>query len=211
MEKQKLEGGHNLILTVPSGLLNLVPPSSDLDAEMALLRTHPEAIRYLPFMPRKVDVEDMKKRREYRAKNDTIMDFNILLTADDGQSSKLIGISGLFNIDKVNETCSTGILIHPDYFRAGHATQVLYTVMKYAFEDDTMHMHRVTFETGENNVRMRGWLENVLGIEREFTWREAWKAEDGSRIDVVGYSALAQDWGDIKRQMEARIGKACIS
>ncbi|KAH8119771.1 acyl-CoA N-acyltransferase [Phellopilus nigrolimitatus] len=123
------------------------------------------------------------------------MDLYVLLYDGDlGSPPKFIGMTGLFNIDRPNDSCSMGILIHPDYFRGGFATQVLYTLMVYAFEDDNQHMHRIVFETGADNIQMRGWLENVVGAQMEFRWREAWKAAPGQWIDAVGYSILEHEW-----------------
>ena len=80
-------------------------------------------------------------RRERRARDLTVVDLDVFLCDDEGINPRFIGITGLFNIDTMNETCSVGILIHPAYFRGGYATQTLYTVLKFAFEDDSKNMH----------------------------------------------------------------------
>ena len=82
-------------------------------------------------------------RRERRARDSTVVDLDVFLCDDEGINPRFIGITGLFNIDTMNETCSVGILIHPDYFRGGYATQTLYTVLKFAFEDDSKNMHHL--------------------------------------------------------------------
>ena len=80
-------------------------------------------------------------RRERRARDSTVVGLDGFLCDDEGINPRFIAITGLFNIDAMNETCSVGILIHPDYSRGGYVTQTLYTVLKFAFEDDSKNMH----------------------------------------------------------------------
>ena len=98
--------------------------------------------------------------------------------------------------------------MNPDLFRSGVATETLYLVLKLAFEDANLRMHRVIFETSPQNVRMRAWLER-FGIYHEFTFREAWKAVDKDEWeDVVGYSILEREWKEsIKGKLEDHINR----
>jgi len=47
----------------------------------------------------------------------------------------------------------------------GLATESLYTVLSHVFGD--RKVHRVTFETVEDNLPMRSWLEDVLEAKLE--------------------------------------------
>ncbi|KAI5118043.1 hypothetical protein M0805_005892 [Coniferiporia weirii] len=196
-----------VVLTSPSGRIKLVTPDPLYDEDVARLRSHPVTLRYLPFLPTHVSAEDTRKQRESRAKREAVLDLNILLINGDDEP-KLVDVTGLFDIDRLNANCLVGILIHPDYFRSGLATRALYMLMKYAFEDDAQRMHRVVYETGADNVQMRGWLENVVGVQMEFRLREAWKAAPGKRVDAVGYSILEHEWKDtVKGRLEARLDR----
>lgn len=194
-------------LTSPSGKLKLVTPDPIYDEEMAKLRSHPETLRYLPILPTHITTDEARLRREERATQNSILDLHVLLDNGDG-SLKFVGMTGLYNIDTTSDSCYIGILIHPDYFRSGFATQVLYTIMKYAFEDPAYLMHRVVYYTGADNVQMRGWLERVAGVQVEFSLREAWKVRKGKYVDVVGFSILENEWRDsVKGRLEARLYK----
>lgn len=194
-------------LTSPFGRLKLITPDPIYDEEMAKLRSHPETLRYLPILPAHVTTDEARLRREERAAQDSILDLHVLLDNGDG-SFKFVGMAGLYNIDRTSDSCYIGILIHPDYFRSGFATQVLYTIMKYAFEDPAYLMHRVVYDTAADNVQMRGWLERVAGVHVEFTLREAWKVRKGKYIDVMGFSILENEWSDsVKGKLEARLYK----
>lgn len=209
-EQRKLEGGHSIILTSPSGRIRLLPPDARYDEQLAQLRSHPESRRYITFWPKNCTEDFVRGRREYRAPDSTIVDFYIFLCDKDATvQPKFIGITGIFNIDLLNDACSVGILVHPDFFRGGFATQALYTLLKYTFEDESKHMYRATFETAESNVNMRGWLENVVGTQPEFRWREAWSVADdpGRRIDVMGYSILKHEWEAAKKRMESKMAR----
>ena len=209
-QQQRRESGHSVILTSPSGRIKLLPPDPLYDEEVALLRSHPESRRFITFWPPICTVDFVIARRESRARDPTVVDLYVFLCDDEGTKPCFIGITGLFNIDTMNETCSVGILIHPDYFRGGYATQTLYTVLKFAFEDDSKNMHRVSFETAESNVNMRGWLENVVGHKPEFRWREAWSvhAEPGKRQDVLGYAILRSEWAAaVKERLKAKLNR----
>lgn len=197
-----------ITLTSPSGTLKLVPPAPEYDEDVAILRSHPEARKYLPFLPEHTTAKDIQERRISRAKVEANIDMYVLLIEDDFPP-KFVGLSGIFNVDKYNGTCSAGICIHPDYFRTGMGTEVLYTLMKWAFEDEEYHMHRIAFETGVDNVMMRGWLEHVVGVKLEFCWREAWKAGPGKWVDVAGYSILETEWrNEVKERLEKKMQRS---
>jgi len=191
------------VLASRDGSMKLISPCSSFDEDVAILRSHKETLRYLPFLPQSMSIEDIRERRESRANQDTIFDLYILLCEE--EEKIFVGMCGLFNIDRRNDSCSIGILISPDYFRRGLATEALYLLMKYTFENDSLHMHRVVYETGADNIQMRGWLENVVGADMEFRWREAWKAPEGW-VDAIGYSVLDREWKtDVEQRLRSRI------
>ncbi len=82
----------------------------------------------------------------------------------------------------------------PALFGTGIATDVLYTLLVYVFEDRALH--RATFETATINVAMRGWLDKVAGAKLEGEKREGWRTERGGYCDVACYSILGWEWRD---------------
>jgi RimJ/RimL family protein N-acetyltransferase len=110
----------------------------------------------------------------------------------------------VFNIDEVNRSCEAGILVSPELHGKGTATEILYTLLKYVFEE--RKFHRTTFETGVDNVNMAGWLQNVVGARLEAERKECWKEEGGKYTDVHSYAILEWEWADrIKGRLEGRI------
>ena len=105
-----------MILTSPSGRIGLLPSGPLYDEEAAQLRSHLESRRFITFWLPIYAVDFVIARRERRARDLTVVDLDVFLCDDEGISPRFIGITGLFNIDTMNETCSVGILIHPDYF-----------------------------------------------------------------------------------------------
>jgi len=200
--------------------VRLATPSSVEDADVSVVRSDPLARRYLRFMP-PITVEGVKERRESRAQDPHILDFNVFLLQQDYSPStdtetsssssssqtpqgELIGMTGVFNIDDLQKSCEMGILLSPKVHGTGISTVVLYTIMKYIFEE--RKFHRVTLETGEDNMPMRGWLEKY-GVRCEATRLEAWTDGNGGWTDVKGYAVLDREWVEVvKPNLEKKLG-----
>ncbi|KAJ6486416.1 acyl-CoA N-acyltransferase [Mycena vitilis] len=200
----------DVALPSKSGRLTLVPPSEIDDIPTATLRSHPETRRYLRFFPEHVTPAEACARRMSRVDDHTVVDFNIhVLGAPDAAdaSSTFVGSTGIFRIDtEYGNTCEAGILISPEYVRGGLATDALYTVLVYVFED--RKFHRVEFQTGADNLAMRGWLEKA-GAMLEGQKRHLWSdPTTGAYTDVCLYSILAEEWtATVKGKLEARMNR----
>jgi len=142
---------HQISLTSPTGHLKLIPPNGGDDEAVAVLRTHSITRRYLQFLPERFSADDARIRREKLAEDERWMSFHAHLQNGDGTTT-FVGMTGLYDIDLVHDSCTIGILISPEYHRGGIATEVLYTLLNFVFED--MKMHRAKFETGADNVMM---------------------------------------------------------
>ncbi|KAJ7682118.1 acyl-CoA N-acyltransferase [Mycena polygramma] len=200
----------DVALPSKSGRLTLVPPSEIDDAPTAALRSHPETRRYLRFFPEHVSPADACARRLSRVDDQTVVDFNIHVLGSPDASSTFVGSTGIFRIDTQNgNTCEVGILISPEYFRGGLATDALYTVLVYVFEE--RKFHRVEFQTGADNLAMRGWLENA-GATLEGQKRHLWSdPTTGAYTDVCLYSILAEEWTTmVKGKLEARMNRNVV-
>ncbi|KAI5889364.1 acyl-CoA N-acyltransferase [Schizophyllum commune H4-8] len=190
---------HDITLTSPTGKLVLTCPSDQDDNErIALLRTHPETLRYLPILPKTMTVEDVIKRRESRLDDPKTLDWNVDIVDADGKRT-LVAMTTIFAIDEEYSSGETGILVAPDAHRSGLGTEVLYTVLKYGFE--TMKLHRIQFQTGADNVGMRGWLDRVAGAYYEGARRDGWKGIDGKFADVAVYSILEDEWREKTKRL----------
>ncbi|PFH50908.1 hypothetical protein AMATHDRAFT_143841 [Amanita thiersii Skay4041] len=190
-------------LISPTGRIKLVPPTADDDEAVIKCRTHPISRQNLRFLPEQMSMNEVRTRRDARSNNPCVADFHIHLMSDDG-SSIFCGMTGYFNLDMMHSSCEVGILIPPDAYRKKIGTEALYTVLKWIFEEKKVH--RVTFETGQDNTPMRTWLEEVAGARLEAQRKECWRNVDGSYSDVAGYSILDWEWLDsVKVRLEARL------
>lgn len=187
-----------------TGRLRLVRPNAADDELVSIMRSHPHTRRYLRFLPEQISVDEVRSRRESRANDPKIIDFHIHMNHDDGTTT-FVGQCGLFNIDILNDSCSAGIIISPDFYQCGLGTDTLYTLFKFAFEDQALH--RVGLETGVDNVAMRNWLEKVIEAPIESRLREHWKDGPGNYSDSLGYGILDWEW---RQSIKARLVKRLL-
>ncbi|KAJ7129152.1 acyl-CoA N-acyltransferase [Mycena epipterygia] len=194
-----------------SGRLTLVPPQESDDADVAALRSHAETRRFLRYFPQQCSISDARARRVAREPDPTLVDFHIHASdPPTGATSAFVGTTGIFRIDnEYGRTCEVGILISPAYFRGGLATDALYTVLVYVFEE--RKMHRAEFQTGADNSAMRGWLEKA-GATLEGTKREVWSdPSTGGYTDVCMYSILGAEWeATVRGRLEARMNRNVV-
>ncbi|KAF8897053.1 acyl-CoA N-acyltransferase [Gymnopilus junonius] len=200
---------HEIVLESPWKRIRLVSPLPSDDEAVALCRTHPVTRRFLRFLPEHMTADEVRIRREARAKNERIIDLYIHYVEKEG-TKRFAGMSGYFNIDDDHASCEAGIIVMPDFHGQQFATEVLHVLLQYAFEEKKFH--RVTFETGANNEGMRGWLEKVAGARLEADRKEAWKLPDGTFADVKGYAILDWEWRDhVKGRLESRLNSFPIA
>jgi RimJ/RimL family protein N-acetyltransferase len=193
-------------LLSPTGQLRLARPSPTEDAAVLQNRTHPGTRKYLKFLPEHLTIDEARQLRESRARDSTMVDFNIhLITDKELGTEAFAGTTACFNINETFKSCEVGILIVPQLLRGGIATEAIYTVLRWIFEEK--QFHRVTFETGIDNLPMQRWLEDVAGAKLEALRRECWRNVDGTYTDVRGYSILDLEWNEsVKSRLEARLG-----
>jgi len=201
----------DVALPSKSGRLSLIPPSETDDAFVSSLRSRPETRRYLRYFPEHFSVADARARRLSREPDSTLVDFHIhALNPSADATSTFVGTTGIFRIDtEYGNACEVGILISPEYFRGGLATEALHRVLVYVFEE--RKLHRAEFTTGADNLAMRGWLEEA-GATLEGTKRDAWSDPvTGGYSDVCVYGILEAEWTEtVKGRLEARMNQTVI-
>ena len=213
---------HDLLLKSPTGRLKLKAPSEANDAENARVRCHPVTRKYLRWLPEHFTIEEARKLREERRVNESLLEFHVYKTESDG-GEHFVGGTMIFHIDTQHNSCEMGIILSPEAHGGGIATDgqlvtrvankvadrhwgiAFYTMLRYAF--DERKFHRVTFETGADNLPMRGWLEKVAGARKESTRVHAWKdPENGGYSDVTGYAILEDEWhNQVKGNLEKKL------
>ncbi|KAJ7288889.1 acyl-CoA N-acyltransferase, partial [Mycena rebaudengoi] len=182
-----------------SGRIALDPPQEADDEEMAALRSDPKTRQFMRYLPRQFSVADARARRIARAGDKSFIEFNIhsLTGSNDTKTRtkpKLIGAAQIYNIDTLSgNSCEVGVFIHPMYFGEGMATDALYTVLEYVFEE--RKIRRVVFHTTVDNTAIRGWIVRVGG-KFEGIERDKWTDVLGGYTDAYLYSILDWEWRD---------------
>jgi ribosomal-protein-alanine N-acetyltransferase len=81
-----------------------------------------------------------------------------------------------------------------------------YMLFRHAFDDQ--HAIRVQLKTDLRNVQSQGAIEK-LGAVREGVLRRHMVRPDGYLRDTVMYSVIAEEWPDVRRRLEERLGYVC--
>lgn len=84
-------------------------------------------------------------------------------------------------------------------------TESKYLMLSNAF--DVWGVHRVTLKTDERNARSRRAIER-LGAVFEGVRRAHMPAQDGSVRNSAYYSIVRAEWPDVRRKLEAVLGRA---
>lgn len=103
----------------------------------------------------------------------------------------MIGHAALYGIDK-NRSATLAIVLGPPYWSAGHGTDALEVLVRYAFTE--LGLHRVGLEVFAFNTRAIATYRR-LGFVEEGRRREV-IYHAGARHDTVQMGLLATEWRD---------------
>jgi RimJ/RimL family protein N-acetyltransferase len=107
------------------------------------------------------------------------------------ESDRLIGVTGLHQIDSRNRVASFGILIgEKDAWNEGHGTEATRLVVQYAF--DTVNLHRVWLHVSEFNPRGVRAYEKA-GFRHEGRLRQD-HFREGRYWDTLVMGVLRDEW-----------------
>lgn len=145
---------HSIQLKSPTGRIHLLPMSEADDPNVSTLRAHPITRQFLRFLPEKFTIDDARELREKAARDfETTTQFKIVVHDENGAvSNPFAGMMGTFRLDAANNSVEIGLLVAPDLHRQGVATEGIYTILAYVFEDKKLH--RAHFVTGADNISM---------------------------------------------------------
>ncbi|KAJ1859318.1 hypothetical protein GGH12_002323 [Coemansia sp. RSA 1822] len=118
----------------------------------------------------------------------------------------VIGCCGLNNIDLANRCSEAGIILDARFWRTGVSTEALYLTLKFGFE--TLCLHRISLQTTEGNLGMRGWMEKAVGVEVECIRKDVLYLGNDKYIDSWDYAVFDHDWYlSVEKNLRARIAK----
>ena len=117
----------------------------------------------------------------------------LAIKIQDGGSWKLVGNTGLFNLEWTNRSAEFGIFIgNKSSWNKGYGTEALQLMLRHAFS--TLNLNRVYLRVLASNPRARRSYEKA-GFQLEGTLRQA-TFRRGIYIDSHIMSILRSEWKD---------------
>lgn len=170
------------ILTTENLILREVV-EKDVD-EIFFLRSDKEIMKYIPRVPAKTKqdaldhIEVLRKAKE----NQEGINWAITKRGDD----TLIGIIGLFRINKGDFRAEIGYILNPRFHGKGIIKEALEKVMEFGFEQ--INFHTITAIIDPNNKASEKVLQRANFV-KEAHFREDFYF-DGNFLDSVHYSII---------------------
>lgn len=156
--------------------------------EVFAIRSDKEIMKYIP-RPLAKDLQDaldhIKMVQETIAKSEGI---NWALTFKD--SSKLIGIIGIYRISKADHRGELGYILLPEYHNQGIISEAIQTVLTYAFENIGFHSLEAIIDP-DNIASERVLVKNGFVKEAHIKENVFW---DGQYLDTIIYSMLKRNF-----------------
>jgi N-acetyltransferase len=118
-------------------------------------------------------------------------------------SGQAVGSTRFMNIDAPNKRLEIGATwIAKPWQRTRINTEAKYLMMRHAFE--TLGWNRVEWKTDVLNTQSRNAILR-LGAKQEGIFRQHVVTWSGRLRDSVYFSVIAQEWPEIKKNLEAKI------
>lgn len=156
--------------------------------EIFAMRSNPVTMQYIP-RPLALTMDDaiahIEMIQNTISKNEGI-NWAITLKGND----QLIGVAGFYRIEPENYRCELGYMLLPEYHNNGYITEVIPTILSYAFT--TLQFHSVSAIIDPNNIASERVLQKTGFVkEAHIRENEYW---NGVFLDTVIYGLLKKDF-----------------
>jgi len=120
-------------------------------------------------------------------------------------SGRVVGSTRYMSIDAPNLRLEIGSTwIARDWRRTAVNTEAKYLMLRHAFE--TLGAMRVELKTDALNQRSRTAILRI-GAKQEGIFRSHMLTWNGRRRDSVYFAILDEEWPEVKRDLEAKLGR----
>ena len=192
VEPVTLEGNH----------VRLEPLSLDhLDA-LTAVALDPELWKFTT-----VNIRDREELRAYieealrLAAAGTVMAF----ATRDKKTNRLVGSTRFADIQVAHRTMEIGwTWIARSHQRTAVNTEAKYLMLRHAFEQ--MNARRVMLKTDETNMKSRAAIARI-GAKQEGILRNHMLVWGGRNRNSVVFSIIAEEWPEVKRNLEAKLAQ----
>jgi RimJ/RimL family protein N-acetyltransferase len=121
------------------------------------------------------------------------------------EDGRVVGSTRYGNIDAGNRKLEIGwTWVARPWQRTSVNTEAKYLMLRHAFE--VLDFLRVEFKTDALNQQSRRALARI-GAREEGTLRSHMITESGRVRDSVYFSIIASEWPDVRRNLEAKLGR----
>lgn len=122
---------------------------------------------------------------------------------------RIIGSTRFADIQLANRTLEIGwTWLHPAYQRTGINVEAKYLQLRHAFE--VLGIRRVAFKTHHLNLKSQTAIQ-ALGAKHEGIFRNHVIMPDGSTRHSYWYSIIAEEWPEVKANLERRLQRQTAS
>ncbi|KAF9985186.1 hypothetical protein BGZ65_011493, partial [Modicella reniformis] len=160
-------------MTLETARFSLDPPSSRDDAVMRAMLSDQETMVFLRYMAREWQngwtAEEIIARRENHCKLIAEKQASTFYIHDKS-TGEFAGVMGANIINIKDRNATVGIILRKRYWSGGYGTEALYELMRGLFED--LKLHKLLYETTENNMGMRKFLEQTCGVPLAYVRRD---------------------------------------
>ena len=163
------------------------------DAEdMFAYAQHEPVTRFLTWTPH----PNIKHTKEYltyvgqRYRTGDFCDWAVVCKKD----SRMIGTCGFTSFNFSSDSAEIGYVINPDYQGQGLATEAVQEVIRFGFEN--LSLHRIEAKFMQENTRSRRLMERV-GMQFEGYARESMKIK-GEYRTIGRCGILKREWGEAR-------------
>ncbi|MFL6300945.1 MAG: GNAT family N-acetyltransferase [Terriglobales bacterium] len=129
----------------------------------------------------------------------------IAFATRDKKSAHIVGSTRLADIQTQHRTMEIGwTWIARSHQRTAVNTEAKYLMLRHAFE--TMDARRVMLKTDETNVKSRAAIARI-GAKQEGILRNHMLVWGGRNRNSVIFSIIAEEWPEVKRNLEAKLAE----
>jgi len=157
-------------------------------ADMFVLRSDPEVMKYLDTYPAKSKEEIKEKILEIRKDFDEKIGINWIVKLHNKEEA--IGYMSLWRIDKNNNRGEIGYALKKEYWRKGIAKEAAEAIINFSFE--TVGLNTLMANTNTKNIASQNLLKK-LGFMQEAHFREDFYF-DGKYLDSAIFGLTKRDW-----------------
>ena len=153
-------------------------------------------------VPRPDDLEAFFEQAESRYESQLERQFATI----DLETGTIVGSTRFMNIDREHRRVEIGFTFIARSWQRTHInTEAKYLMLRHAFEN--WGCTRVQFLTDALNVRSRQAIQRI-GAKEEGILRNHMIMRDGRLRHSAIYSVIADEWPDVKKALEQRVGIA---